>query len=151
MELSVYSDEHFMKLALEEAKLASEEGEIPVGCVIVSGNRVIAKAHNQVERLMDATAHAEMVALTSAQNYMGSKYLEDCKVYVTLEPCTMCAGAFFWAQIGQLFVGASDPDRGFSRLRPKVLHPKTEVVFGLLSEESTNLIKDFFAKLRDRS
>lgn len=146
--LSVHSDEHFMKLAILEAKKAAEEGEIPVGAVIVADNRVIAKAYNQVEKLNDVTAHAEMLAVTSAQNYLGSKYLENCKMYVTLEPCTMCAGAAFWTQLERIIVSARDPSRGFSRLSPDPLHPKTQSEFGLLEHESVALMKAFFKSIR---
>ncbi|MBV6644413.1 MAG: nucleoside deaminase [Cyclobacteriaceae bacterium] len=148
MELSVYSDEHYMKLALAEAQQGFEEGEIPVGAVVVAGNKIIAKAHNQVERLNDVTAHAEMLAITAAQNYLGAKYLNQCALFVTLEPCTMCGGALFWSQIGRVIVGARDSERGFSRLNESILHPKTEVNFGLMASESEQLIKAFFKKIR---
>ncbi len=148
MKLSIHSDEHFMQLALKEAQMAFDEGEIPVGCVVVVENRVIARAHNQVERLQDCTAHAEMLAITSAQNYFGSKYLQDCHLYVTLEPCVMCAGALFWSQMGKLIVGARDKERGFTRLSPSVLHPRTDLSIGLLEEECGQLVTNFFDGLR---
>ena len=148
MSLSIHSDAHFMKQALKEAELAYEEGEIPIGAVVVCENKIIAKDHNRVERLSDATAHAEMLALTAAQNYLGSKYLNECSLYVTLEPCSMCAGGLFWTQIGKLVIGARDKERGFSRFSNKILHPKTELVQGIMANECEFLIKDFFKKLR---
>ena len=125
--LSPFNDEYWMRQALIQAQTGFEDGEIPVGAVVVSQNKVIAKAHNQVERLQDVTAHAEMLAITSAQNHLGSKYLNDCKLYVTLEPCVMCAGALYWSQIGEVVIGARDPKRGFDRLDEPVLHPKTVI------------------------
>lgn len=148
--LSIHSDEHFMKLAVQQAQLAYEAGEIPVGAVVVSQQKVIAKAYNQVELLRDVTAHAEMLALTAAQNHLGAKYLEDCTLYVTLEPCTMCGGALFWSQIGKIVVAARDEKRGFSRLNPAILHPKTEIVFGVMENEASQLVSDFFAAIRER-
>ena len=148
--LSIHSDEHFMKLAVQQAQLAYEAGEIPVGAVVVSQQKVIAKAYNQVELLRDVTAHAEMLALTAAQNHLGAKYLEDCTLYVTLEPCTMCGGALFWSQIGKVVVAARDEKRGFSRLNPAILHPKTEIVFGVMENEASQLVSDFFAAIRER-
>lgn len=142
--------EEYMRKALEEAKMAEEEGEVPVGVVVVCGGRVIARAHNGVERLNDVTAHAEMLAVTMASGRLGGKYLNECTLYVTLEPCTMCAGALAWAQLGALVVGASDPHRGYSRLEPGVLHPRTEVVTGVLAEECGELVRDFFAKKRGK-
>ena len=137
-----------MRKALEEATRAAEEGEIPVGAVIVCQGKVIARAHNQTERLNDVTAHAEMLAVTMAANHLGGKYLNDCTLYVTLEPCTMCAGALAWAQLGKLVIGASDPQRGYTRLAPSPLHPRTQVTSGILSEECSRLIKEFFARKR---
>ena len=128
--------EEYMRQAWEEAKMAEEEGEV---AVVVCGGRVIARAHNGVERLNDVTAHAEMLAVTMASGRLGGKYLNECTLYVTLEPCTMCAGALAWAQLGALVVGASDPHRGYSRLEPGVLHPRTEVVTGVLAEECGEL------------
>lgn len=138
-----------MREALKEAQLALAIGEVPVGAVVVSGKRIIARAHNQVEMLNDATAHAEMLALTSATNYMASKYLNECVLYVTLEPCTMCAGAMHWAQLGKVVYGADDIKRGYHLLQGQVLHPKTEVIKGILANESKALIDLFFKKLRD--
>ena len=150
MELSIHSDEHFMKQALLEAQTAFDEGEIPIGAVVVSDNRIIAKDHNRVERLNDATAHAEMLAVTAAQNNLGSKYLNECTLYVTLEPCSMCGGALFWTQVGKLVIGAADPERGFSKFDKKIIHPKTELIEGLMANECEALIKDFFKRLRDK-
>ena len=137
--------EMFMRKALEEARLAEEEGEIPVGAVVVCKGRVIARAHNQTERLNDVTAHAEMLAITSATSLLGGKYLNDCTLYVTLEPCVMCGGALAWAQLGELVYGAADPHRGYA---PSVLHPKTNVVTEVLENECGELVKNFFAKKR---
>ena len=142
--------EMFMRKALEEAKLAEEEGEIPVGAVVVCKDRVIARAHNQTERLNDVTAHAEMLAITSATSMLGGKYLDDCTLYVTMEPCVMCGGALAWAQLGELVYGAADPHRGYARLTPSVLHPKTKVSGGVLAEECGDLVKEFFARKRER-
>lgn len=141
-------DEYYMQQALREARAAFDEEEIPVGAVVVSGERIIARAHNQTERLQDVTAHAEMLAFTAAAAQMGAKYLTDCTLYVTLEPCVMCAGAAGWTQIGRIVYGASDPKRGFERLGRAMLHPKTEVSGGLLAEECEALLKQFFAKKR---
>ena len=140
--------ESYMRKALEEATRAAEEGEIPVGAVIVCQGKVIARAHNQTERLNDVTAHAEMLAVTMAANHLGGKYLNDCTLYVTLEPCTMCAGAIGWAQIARLVYGASDEKRGYRRLAGGALHPKTEVTHGILAEECATLIQDFFKAKR---
>ncbi len=140
--------ETFMKKALDEARAAAAEGEIPVGAIIVCGNRIIARAHNQTERLNDVTAHAEMLAITSAASTLGGKYLNECTMYVTLEPCTMCGGALAWAQLGELVIGAPDPQRGFGRLTPSILHPKTKVTTGILAEECSELVKQFFADRR---
>ena len=148
MGLSIHSDEHYMKQALKEAEIAAEEGEIPVGAVVVCENRIIARDHNRVERLSDATAHAEMLALTAAQNYLGSKYLNECTLYVTLEPCTMCAGGLYWTQIGKVVYGASDKERGFKRFNSNIIHPKTKVQNGVLESECEVLIKEFFKKIR---
>lgn len=138
-----------MNEALKQAKFAFEEGEIPVGAVIVSNNRIIGRAYNQTERLNDVTAHAEMLAITAAANYLGAKYLNDCRLYVTLEPCPMCAGALFWSQIGEVHFAASDLKRGFRQSNPSMLHPKTQVFSGLLAERAEKLVLDFFKKLRD--
>lgn len=142
------SDEYFMEIALQEAKKAAELGEIPVGAVIVCQNTIIAKTHNQTEQLNDVTAHAEVLAITAAAQYLGSKYLKDCTLYVTLEPCTMCAGALYWAQVGRVVYGASDEKRGFSLLNQKVLHPKTKIVKGVLEQEIKALLQKFFKQLR---
>ena len=141
-------DEHYMRQALQEARAAFDEEEIPVGAVVVSGERIIARAHNNTERLHDVTAHAEMLAYTAAANMLGAKYLADCTLYVTLEPCPMCAGAAGWTQIGRIVYGASDPKRGFERLGRGMLHPKTTVVGGVLKEECETLMKEFFKKKR---
>lgn len=142
--------EAYMRKALDEAQRAAEEGEVPVGAVVVCGGRIIARAHNGVERLNDVTAHAEMLAVTMASGRLGGKYLNECILYVTMEPCTMCAGALAWAQLGTLVVGAPDPHRGYSRLSPAVLHPRTEVVAGVLAQECGELVRDFFAKKRGK-
>lgn len=133
-----------MKKALDEARLAAEEGETPVGAVVVCGGRIVARAHNLTERLTDATAHAEMQAITAAENALGGKYLNQCTLYVTLEPCVMCAGAMNWAQLRRLVYGASDEKRGFLRYKPLALHPKTEVTGGVMAEECAALLKCFF-------
>lgn len=146
--MELYSDEYFMNEALKQAQIAFEEGEIPVGAVIVSKNRIIAKAYNQTERLNDVTAHAEMIAITSAANSLGGKYLNDCRLYVTLEPCTMCGGALFWSQIGEVFFAAADPKRGFRQSNPNMLHPKTKIHEGILSAQAEQLIHRFFERLR---
>lgn len=137
-----------MRKALEEAKRGAEEGEIPVGAVVVCKGRVIARAHNETEKLNDVTAHAEMLATTMAASYLGGKYLNECTLYVTMEPCTMCAGALAWAQLGELVIGAPDEHRGYSRLAPCPLHPRTSVVTGVLAEECGELVKTFFKKRR---
>ena len=141
-------DELYMQQALREAHAAMDEGEIPIGAVIVCNGQIVARAHNNTERLHDVTAHAEMVAFTAASNTLGSKYLPNCTLYVTVEPCPMCAGASAWEQIGRIVYGASDPKRGYLNYAPHVLHPKTEVVGGVLEEECTALMKAFFGKLR---
>ena len=141
-------DEYYMRQALQEARAAFDEEEIPVGAVVVSGERIIARAHNNTERLHDVTAHAEMLAYTAAANMLDAKYLTDCTLYVTLEPCPMCAGAAGWTQIGRIVYGASDPKRGFERLGRGMLHPKTTVVGGVLKEECETLLKEFFKKKR---
>jgi tRNA(adenine34) deaminase len=146
--LQLFTDEYFMKEALKEAQLAFEKDEVPVGAVIVCNNRIIARAHNLTEHLTDVTAHAEMQAFTAASNFLGSKYLDGCTLYVTLEPCVMCAGAAFWTQISKVVFGARDEKRGFTLTNPKILHPKTELVSGVLQQECSQLIKDFFRKKR---
>lgn len=137
-----------MNEAFKQAKIAFEEEEIPVGAVIVSKNRIIGKGYNQTEKLSDVTAHAEMIAITSAANYLGAKYLRDCRLYVTLEPCIMCAGALFWSQIGEVYFGAADPKRGFQMSAPGSLHPKTKFFSGIMALESEQILLEFFKKLR---
>lgn len=142
------TDEQFMRLALAEAKQAADADEIPIGAVIVSQGRLIAKAHNLTERLTDVTAHAEMQAITAAATSLGGKYLTDCTLYVTVEPCVMCAGAIAWAQLGRLVYGASDEKRGYRRYAPNALHPKTQVEHGVLEDECAALMQAFFRKKR---
>lgn len=142
-----FNDTYFMKKALQEAEMAFEKGEIPVGALIVINNTIIARTHNLTELLHDVTAHAEMQAITSAANFLGGKYLKDCTLYVTLEPCQMCAGALYWSQISKIVYGASDEQRGFVSMGTQ-LHPKTEVVSGILAEEAGALMKRFFAERR---
>jgi tRNA(adenine34) deaminase len=146
--LTVLSDEHFMRQALLEAEQAYEEGEVPVGAVVVCEGQIIARAHNQTERLKDVTAHAEILALTAASEYLNGKYLPKCTLYVTLEPCLMCAGALSWAQLGKLVYGAGDEKKGFMRVGTEVLHPKTEISYGVLEEDCRLLLQSFFAKRR---
>ena len=146
--IQVFSDEYFMRKALDEAKEAFNLGEIPIGCVVVCNNQIIARSHNLTERLTDVTAHAEMQAITAAANQLGGKYLTDCAVYVTVEPCPMCAGALAWAQTKKVVFGARDEKRGYSLFSPTILHPKTEVVAGVLEEECSQLMKLFFANKR---
>jgi len=146
--INPFSDEYFMKQALEEAHKAYDEDEIPVGAIVVCNNRIIARAHNLTERLNDVTAHAEMQAITAAANFLGGKYLKDCTLYVTLEPCNMCAGALAWSQISRIVYGASDKKRGFTAFSPLPLHPRTELVTGILEDESSELVKRFFVKKR---
>ena len=137
-----------MREALREARAAAAEGEIPVGAVVVAGDTVIARTHNQTELLHDVTAHAEMLAFTAAAEALGGKYLTGCTLYVTLEPCVMCAGAAGWTQVERIVYGAADPKRGFERLGRDMLHPKTEVVAGVLADECLALVKDFFKQKR---
>jgi tRNA(adenine34) deaminase len=146
--MELYSDEYFMQEALKEAKKAFDADEVPVGVVIVADNKIIARTHNLTERLIDVTAHAEMQAITSAANFIGGKYLNDCTLYVTLEPCLMCAGALYWSHLTKLVYGARDDKKGFSKLTEKVLHPKTVVVKGVLEQECSILLKEFFQKKR---
>ena len=145
---NIFTDEYFMKKALQEAEMAFEKGEIPVGAIIVIDNKVIARGHNLTEMLVDVTAHAEMQAITAAANYLGGKYLTDCTLYVTVEPCVMCAGALGWSQIGRVVFGARDEKRGFQKLAPEALHVKTELVSGILADECGALMQDFFARKR---
>jgi tRNA(adenine34) deaminase len=142
-----FTDEYFMKKALQEAEVAFDKGEIPVGAVIVIDHKIIARTHNLTEMLRDGTAHAEMQAITSAANFIGGKYLKGCTLYVTLEPCQMCAGALYWSQISKIVFGASDDQRGFQTLGT-TLHPKTQVVQGVLAQEAADLMLRFFASRR---
>lgn len=144
---NIFTDEYFMKKALQEAETAFEKGEIPVGAIVVIDNRVIARTHNLTELLNDVTAHAEMQAITSSANFLGGKYLKDCTLYVTLEPCQMCAGALYWSQISKIVFGARDEHRGFMKMGTQ-LHPKTVVVGGVMENEAAALMKCFFAKKR---
>jgi len=146
--MNTQNDEFYMRKALLEALKAKEEDEIPVGAVIVCNDRIIARSHNMTERLRDITAHAEMQAITAAATYLGGKYLHGCTLYVTLEPCAMCAGALGWSQISKVVYGAPDPQRGYSKQKPQMLHPKTDVIKGILQHECSELIKNFFAKKR---
>ena len=141
-------DEMYMREALREARAAGDEGEVPIGAVVVAKGRVIARGHNMTERLHDPTAHAEMIALTAATEALGGKYLDDCTLYVTVEPCPMCAAALNWAQAGRIVYGAADPRRGYSLYSPSLLHPKTETVCGVLSEECGAMVADFFKSKR---
>lgn len=143
----ILSDTYFMQKALQEAQIAFEQGEVPVGAVITIGERIIAKAHNLTEKLTDVTAHAEMQAITAASEYLGGKYLMDCTLYVTLEPCVMCAGALYWSQIAKVVYGATDSKRGY-HLFGNLLHPKTQVVQGVLEEPCSQIVKDFFLQRR---
>jgi tRNA(adenine34) deaminase len=140
--------EKFMKEALREASYAAAEDEVPIGAVVVWKGRVIAKGHNMTERLGDPTAHAEMIAITAATEAVGGKYLNDCTIYVTVEPCPMCAGALAWSQIGRVVYGASDPKRGFSQFSPSLMHPKTEIISGILADECGEIVTDFFRSKR---
>jgi len=142
------ADEFFMKEALKEAALAKEEDEVPIGAIVVHKGRIIGKGHNLTERLQDVTAHAEMQALTAAANYIGAKYLTQCTLYVTIEPCVMCAGASYWTQIGRIVYGAADPKRGYSNFHNRILHPKTEVIRGVLSTECGQIVQSFFRNKR---
>ena len=147
------NDEYYMRMALREASLAAEEGEVPIGAVIVAGlgekeQRVVAKGHNMTERLSAPTAHAEMIALTGATSAIGGKYLNKCTLYVTVEPCPMCAAALNWAQVGRIVYGAPDPKRGYSLFSPPLLHPRTEVSSGVLEQECSGLVKEFFKSKR---
>jgi tRNA(adenine34) deaminase len=145
----MFDDEYFMREALKEARKSFEKDEVPIGAVIVSNNRIIARGHNLTETLNDVTAHAEMQAFTSAANAIGGKYLLDCTLYTTLEPCVMCAGAAFWTQITRIVYGASDPKRGYSLVKHNLLHPKTVILGGILEKECMDLIKDFFKDKRN--
>lgn len=146
--IGIQSDEYYMKQALAEAQKAFDRDEVPVGAIIVCKNRIVARAHNLTERLNDVTAHAEMQAFTAAAEAMGGKYLDQCTLYVTLEPCVMCAGASFWSHIGKIVYGASDVKRGFNRIGKTLLHPKTEVVSGIMEHDCSDLIRLFFQRKR---
>jgi tRNA(adenine34) deaminase len=148
MNYQLYSAEYFMKEALKEAQKALEKDEVPVGAVVVCDNTVIARAHNLTETLNDVTAHAEMQAITAAASWLGGKYLNDCTIYITLEPCVMCAGAIFWAQMGAVVYGADDDKRGYTLTGQPLMHPRTEVHKGVLAEECAQLLRDFFRKKR---
>ncbi|RLD57705.1 MAG: nucleoside deaminase [Bacteroidetes bacterium] len=148
MDLISNADEYFMKQAILEAKKALSKNEVPIGAVIVCNNSIIARAHNLTETLNDVTAHAEMQAFTSATNNLGGKYLKNCTLYVTLEPCVMCAGAAFWTQISRIVYGAEDEKRGFSKTGKNILHPKTKVIKGILQDECSELLKSFFQEKR---
>lgn len=141
-------DSYYMRKALEEARAAYAEGEVPVGAVVVCRDRILARTHNLTETLNDVTAHAEIQAVTAAANALGGKYLNECTLYVTVEPCVMCAGALGWAQLGRLVYGTADPKRGYSVYAPGALHPKTEVVKGLLEDEAAELMRTFFKRKR---
>ena len=143
----MFTDEYFMKQAYLEAQYALEKDEVPIGCVIVSNDRIIARSHNLTEALNDVTAHAEMQAITSAANFLGGKYLQNCTIYVTMEPCVMCAGALTWSQISKVVIGARDEHRGFI-VKGLTLHPKTEVVTGVLEQECSDIVKNFFKSKR---
>ena len=143
----MFTDEYFMKMAFQEAEKALEKDEVPIGCIIVSNDRIIAKAHNLTETLNDVTAHAEMQAITSAANFLGGKYLQNCTLYVTLEPCVMCAGALAWSQISKVVIGARDEQRGFIN-KGLELHPKTQIVTGIMENECSAIVKGFFRNKR---
>lgn len=146
--ITPYDDSYFMKQALQEAEAAAEEGEVPVGAVVVCQNRIIARAHNQTERLNDVTAHAEMLAITAATQALGAKYLTDCTLYVTVEPCVMCAGAIGWSQLSTIVYGAPDEKRGYSRFAPQAFHPKAKVRQGVMEKECAKLMQQFFRRRR---
>ena len=148
MQLNPFNDNYFMKEALKEAQKALEKDEVPVGCIIACENQIIARAHNFSQRLNDATAHAEMQAFTSASDYLAGKYLNECTLYVTLEPCIMCAGASYWTQLKKVVYGAKDVKRGYSQLSENILHPKTEVISGIMASECSKLLSDFFERKR---
>ncbi len=149
--LTIHGDDYFMKQALLEADKAAEAGEIPVGAVITCGKQIIARAHNQTQLLMDVTAHAEMLAITSAATFLGNKYLLDCTLYVTLEPCPMCAGALYWSQLSRIVYGASDDNRGFMRYGKEMLHPDTKLEYGIMHEECAGRMTAFFKERREKN
>lgn len=146
--INPFDDQYFMKEALKQAEQALIKQEVPVGAVIVAGDTIIARAHNMTETLNDPTAHAEMLAITAAANYLGAKYLQDCRIYVTLEPCVMCAAALHWAQIGKVVWAAPDPKKGFTTVSPNILHPKTAIHSGIMQDEASTMLKNFFLKKR---
>ena len=146
--MQLYGDDYFMRLALQEAQKAADAGEVPVGAVIVSGDQVLARCHNSVELLQDVTAHAEILAITAAAQFLGSKYLPDCTIYVSLEPCVMCAGALRWAQIGRILYATPDDKAGFMRYGKELIHPRTILEMGIMMEESSSLLKSFFSARR---
>lgn len=150
-EPTIGPDEYFMKEAFKEAQKALELDEVPIGAVIVHNGRIIGRGHNLTEQLNDVTAHAEMQAFTAAANYIGGKYLKDCILYVTIEPCVMCAGASYWTQISKIVFAAHDLKRGFSRISQSIIHPRTEIVSGIMADQATQLMKDFFITKRDKS
>ncbi|WP_312991524.1 nucleoside deaminase [Chryseobacterium flavum] len=143
----MFTDEYYMKIALQEAEAALGKDEVPIGCIVVSNNRIIARAHNLTETLNDVTAHAEMQAITSAANFLGGKYLKNCTLYVTLEPCVMCSGALSWSQISKVVIGARDEQRGFIN-KNLSLHPKTEIITGVMEHECSTIVKEFFKSKR---
>ena len=147
---TVAPDEFFMNEAIKEARLARAEDEIPIGAVVVANGRIIGRGHNLTEKLNDVTAHAEMLAFTAAANYLGGKYLQGCTLYVTMEPCIMCAGASYWTQVSRIVFGAYDPQRGFTRINQKITHPKTEVVGGVDGETCGELVREFFRSKRNK-
>lgn len=145
---AILTDEHYMRQALNEAQIAFEKNEVPIGAIIVCQNRIIARAHNLTETLNDVTAHAEMQAITAAANFLGGKYLTNCTLYVTLEPCPMCAGGLLWSQIPKVVFGAKDEKKGYSLFSPNILHNKTSIISGILEEECASLLKEFFRQKR---
>lgn len=151
MEMELFTDTYFMREALKEAQKAYEMDEVPVGAIIVANDQILARAHNQVETLKDSTAHAEMIAVTAATNYLGSKYLTNCTLYVTLEPCLMCASALYWSKISRVVYAAADEKHGFMRFGKKVLHPKTTLEYGMMENESLALLQDFFSQKRTKT
>jgi len=146
--IEIYTDTYFMREALKEAQKAFEKDEVPIGAVIVCNNTIVARAHNMTETLNDTTAHAEMLAITAAENFLDSKYLSECTLYVTLEPCVMCAGASYWSRVGKVVYGASDDRYGYKKAGNKLFHPKTEIMAGLMAKEAGELLKKFFKTKR---
>lgn len=146
--IQVFDDDYFMRQAIIQAEMAYELGEVPVGAIVVCQDKIIGRGHNLTEKLTDVTAHAEIIAISAASNFLGSKYLNDCTLYVTLEPCPMCAGAIYWSQLGRLVYGAADEKRGFMRFGKKMLHPKTNLAFGILMEPCGSLMSSFFQEKR---